>query len=128
MYKDKEEQKAYQRQWRAERKISFFADKFCSICGTIDNLELDHVNPDAKISHSIWSWSESRRNEELKKCQILCSKHHKEKTVSDKARHYSDKIEQIVSLHNTGQYSVRSLAKLVEVPKSTVFNVIKRNT
>lgn len=43
-------------------------------------LEIDHIDPRQKLSHRIWSWSPARREAELGKCQVLCQKHHLEKT------------------------------------------------
>ena len=79
-YKDKILQREYQRQWMEKRRLDFFIDKVCSHCGSNTNLTLDHIDPSKKLSHKIWSWSEERRNEELKKCQVLCDDCHKEKT------------------------------------------------
>ena len=76
-----DKKREYQREWVAKRRATFFADKCCAYCGSTKNLELDHIDPSQKVSHSIWSWSESRRNEELAKCQALCEECHKEKTA-----------------------------------------------
>lgn len=79
-YKDKEKQREYQKQWMASRRADFFKDKSCVECKSVENLELDHIDPSKKITHNIWSWSKSRREEELAKCQVLCKECHKEKT------------------------------------------------
>lgn len=68
------------RLWRAGRRNEYLKDKCCVVCGSIDRLEIDHINPDEKISHNIWSWSKDRREAELAKCQVLCFGHHLEKT------------------------------------------------
>jgi 5-methylcytosine-specific restriction endonuclease McrA len=73
----------YDKQWRQRRRIQYFEDKICAKCGSKVDLELDHIDPSTKISHSIWSWSEERRDSELKKCQVLCYNCHKEKTAID---------------------------------------------
>lgn len=80
----KEEKRRYNREWVAKRKSKWFSDKSCVVCGTTENLELDHINPSTKVSHTIWSWSEIRRNEELSKCQVLCDKHHMEKSINER--------------------------------------------
>ena len=82
-YKDKEKQREYQRNYVASKRADFFEGKICSECGGVKNLELDHINPKEKTSHRIWSWSEERRLEEIKKCQILCSSCHSFKTHRD---------------------------------------------
>lgn len=79
--KDPEKRKEYARHWMKNRRDSFFSGKTCVICGRTDSLELDHINPETKVSHRIWSWSEPRRLKELAKCQVLCSLCHQEKTI-----------------------------------------------
>lgn len=79
-YKDWNVQKEYQRLWQKKRRLSFFIDKKCVKCGSIDRLELDHIDPKTKISHCIWSWTKERRELEIAKCQVLCHKCHLLKT------------------------------------------------
>jgi hypothetical protein len=79
-YKDKEKQLEYQKNWMRKRRKSFFSDKECNHCGSTEDLELDHINRLTKITHNVWSWSEDRRNDELKKCQVLCNSCHTKKT------------------------------------------------
>jgi hypothetical protein len=78
-----EAQREYQRQWVARRRAEWFADKVCLRCGSIDGLELDHIDWRTKVSHSIWSWSAARRAKELKKCQVLCHDCHLQKSIGD---------------------------------------------
>jgi 5-methylcytosine-specific restriction endonuclease McrA len=57
----------------------------CVSCGACDDLQLDHIDPKTKlynISH-IYSMSEKIFWAEVAKCQLLCSKCHKEKTIRD---------------------------------------------
>lgn len=56
----------------------------CVICGSAENLEVDHIDSSTKVSHKVWSWSDEKRNNELAKCQVLCQKHHYEKTALDR--------------------------------------------
>lgn len=81
--KDPNARREYQRAWMAERRAEFFKGKCCKVCGKTDKLELDHVDPKQKVSHNIWSWSDSRRNAELAKCQVLCFDCHKKKTIRE---------------------------------------------
>ena len=67
----------------AKRREEYFKDKCCS-CGSVDQLELDHIDPTRKVSHRIWSWSNARREAELAKCQPLCSACHLKKTIKSK--------------------------------------------
>lgn len=83
-YKDPEKQLEYQRQWIANRRAEYLKDKKCvkadnSCAGP---LEVDHVDPSKKWTHRIWSYCKAKRDAELAKCQILCQKHHMEKTVA----------------------------------------------
>lgn len=80
-YKDPAKQREYQRLWCKKRRDEYFKDKFCVECGSKDNLELDHIDPSTKESHSIWSWSLERRTVELAKCQVLCNSDHAKKTI-----------------------------------------------
>ena len=82
-YADPELQRKYQREWRASRRAEWLADKSCVICGTTEDLQVDHIDPSQKVDHNVWSWSLARREEELAKCQVLCWPHHKEKTFRD---------------------------------------------
>jgi len=64
-----------------QRRVDWLdANGPCVLCGSSDDLEVDHLDPTVKDSHRIWSWSLERRTAELKKCQVLCSKCHKQKT------------------------------------------------
>lgn len=56
------------------------------ICGTAESLEIDHIDPATKELDvgKMWAVSEERLMREVKKCQLLCKEHHKEKTLRDK--------------------------------------------
>ena len=75
-YKDKDKQREYQRIWHAKKRHSFFHNKKCEDCGSVDRLELHHKDPSQKEHHVIWSWSEKRRNAEIAKCAVLCKACH----------------------------------------------------
>ena len=80
-YADKTKQAEYQRNWMRKRREAWFADKSCERCGTTENLELDHLDPQIKVTHRIWSWRADRREAELAKCRALCQRHHMERTI-----------------------------------------------
>jgi hypothetical protein len=77
----KEAQREYQRLWMAARRAEWFMEKWCVQCGSIDDLELDHIDPVKKVSHNVWSWTKARQEVELAKCQVLCHDCHKIKTI-----------------------------------------------
>lgn len=83
-YKDPEQRRRYQRKWKAARRAAFYEGKSCVQCGSTEELELDHIDPAAKITHLIWSWSAMRRDAELAKCQVLCCKCHLAKTIGER--------------------------------------------
>lgn len=62
----------YKREWIARRRAAWMADKVCEHCGSKDRLEIDHIDPEEKISHKVWSWRPERRDAELAKCRVLC--------------------------------------------------------
>lgn len=79
-----EYQKKYQKNRYHERKkeaIRMLGGK-CAVCGTTKNLELDHKNPDNKSFNvtKLWSVPEAEFKREVKKCKLLCNKHHRERT------------------------------------------------
>lgn len=86
-YKNLEQQREYQRNWMAQRRKEWFdLNGPCADCGTQDNLELDHVDREGKISHKVWSWSKVRMEEELAKCVARCEKCHQIKTNQELSR------------------------------------------
>lgn len=94
-----DKRRAYSRNWMAKRRGDWFAKNGpCVSCGSHDNLQLDHIDPDLKVDHKVWSWSLARREAELRKCQVLCIDCHKTKT----ARQRREKME-----HGTlGMYGI----------------------
>lgn len=124
----------YKREWVAKRKAEWFSDKYCVVCGSTETLELDHIDRSTKVSHSIWSWSEIRRNEELAKCQVLCHDHHLEKTVLENKQVQgsmiaSSKLNEEIVRTLRGEYesgiSGITLAKKYGVNKSNIYRVLR---
>ena len=71
-YKDPAKQREYQKKWVARRRDAFFCDKKCTHCGVNEDLQLHHLDPTQKESHSIWGWGDKRRLPEIEKCIVLC--------------------------------------------------------
>jgi hypothetical protein len=59
--RDKENLHNWTQAWLEKRRSSFFDGKFCIICGSKEKLEIHHRDPKLKVSHSVWSWAESKR-------------------------------------------------------------------
>lgn len=57
----------------------------CVTCGSVENLEIDHINKEDKSFSvsKLWSIAREKREAELEKCQPLCSSCHKKKTASE---------------------------------------------
>lgn len=135
-YKDRETQRAYQREWRAQRRAEYFKDKCCVLCYSTDRLELDHIDPEHKISHRIWSWSSQRREEELLKCRVLCFQCHLIKSKTEHAKGVQQpnhklseaEILEIRGLFDTGGYSKRGLGRLYRVSDHTIRQILKGTT
>ena len=72
MAKDKDWMKNYQLKWMMDRKAKYLDGKRCFFCGSDREIEIHHIDPGEKESHKIWSWSEERIENELKKCIFIC--------------------------------------------------------
>lgn len=55
----------------------------CVICGSTENLQLDHINPSTKKFNvgKLWSVNQEEFLEEITKCQLLCFTCHIAKTI-----------------------------------------------
>lgn len=58
----------------------------CAKCPNTERLEFDHIDPATKSMTiaKMWTASEVRFQAELRKCQLLCVRHHLEKTLSER--------------------------------------------
>ena len=81
--KQRESRKSWYRSVVKKRRADWLkANGPCVQCGSLNDLEVDHIDPATKIHHGVWSWREDRRIAELAKCQVLCSKCHLKKTIA----------------------------------------------
>lgn len=90
MARNKQQYNAYMREYmrkkHAARKaaaIQLLGSK-CIQCGSMNNLEFDHIDPSTKsyTIARIYTHSEVKFQTELAKCQLLCESCHKEKHAS----------------------------------------------
>lgn len=102
----------------------------CVQCGSKEKLELDHIVRETKISHSVWSWKEERRNKELEKCQVLCKKCHSKKTAMENSIMLKGKphpcrklTKDQVELIKKSPLSKRKLATLYNVGATTIQSI-----
>lgn len=69
---------------RMAEATAFLGGK-CARCDATDGLQFDHVDRSSKLFTvgRLWSVSKARFWAEVKKCQLLCMRHHEEKTLKD---------------------------------------------
>jgi len=89
--KDPEANRQYQRdfqrakyyRWMDEARVRLGGR--CAVCGAVENLQFDHVDPATKLFTIAGSYRPTRAkfDAEVAKCQLLCVPHHKEKTASE---------------------------------------------
>ena len=99
MWKDREVKRSYQREWvRNRRKAWIDANGPCKVCGSDENLEVDHINPSEKSMDPAPLWSMSDNNPvklaELSKCQVLCKSCHMKKTIRERAERKEAKLKE----------------------------------
>ena len=82
---NREEMNEYTRKWVTNRK-NLLKEKMggkCVICGATENLQFDHINPLEKSYNISNNYFRKDVDEEIAKCQLLCSTCHLEKTKND---------------------------------------------
>jgi hypothetical protein len=85
----------------AEKRKQFFPNKPCLLCGKTGE-QIHHKKPEEKKSHNIWSWSENNRNEELKKCVVLCRSCHVGLHSRQRRRRATERAK---TVHNYNTYN-----------------------
>lgn len=130
-YKDPAQQQRYQREWIAQRRAEWFQGKSCVDCNATTDLQIDHVDPQVKVSHRIWSWSRSRREAELVKCVVRCSSCHLKKTLS--ARENGPRlvtledVEQIRIEYSSGNITQKALGAKYGISQRYVSHIVRRD-
>jgi len=81
----KEQQYYYMKEFRRKRLMDA-RDSLggkCKVCGVVDQLEFDHIDPKTKLGYpsSMLHASKERFWKEVKKCQLLCHKCHRIKSI-----------------------------------------------
>lgn len=84
-----EAKRKYQRDWMEARRNDWIESQggCCAECGSVENLEVDHIDPSKKTREprDIWSRTASVREAELALCQVLCAECHKAKTAAEQS-------------------------------------------
>lgn len=94
-YSSEENKKYLSKRYYSQRN-SFISELGgeCRQCGSTDNLEIDHINPEDKSFNvgALWAEKDLRRvRQELEKCQLLCSSCHRLKTAKENSKRLLDK-------------------------------------
>lgn len=138
-YKDPDVQREYQRQWMIARrtKVLEYMGGCCELCGSTDDLEIDHRDREFKWTHRFCSYSWSRIVAELKKCQLLCRDCHHEKTKIHRdyplgeEKHSSKltetQVKEIRRLVASGE-TKRGTGRVFNISESTVRAIVARRT
>jgi hypothetical protein len=87
-----EKKRKYQREWSRKRREDWVkANGPCQTCGSNKRLEIDHIDYNIKSVHvsRIWSYTKSKREAELAKCQVLCHSCHKKKTAKEATERFT---------------------------------------
>lgn len=112
----------------------------CKNCGSSEKLEVDHIDPSTKISNTVWTWTEKRRNLELEKCQVLCRPCHIQKSFKEGsmipfnkgeknigAKLTENQVQLIRKLVNEGMIQ-KDVSNHLNIPKQTINNIIKKHS
>lgn len=76
------------RRYRQRRELAFkILGGKCVLCGSVDNLEIDHIERSYQIFNFSKTWNCAIKDfiEELAYCQLLCKPHHKEKSDKEQS-------------------------------------------
>lgn len=76
------------RRYRQRRAMAFkILGGKCVVCGTVENLEIDHIERSHKIIEisKLWNCALNTFLDELKYCQLLCKEHHRIKSANERS-------------------------------------------
>lgn len=81
-------QAEYQLRWIKQRRQDWVDEHGpCAKCGSLKDLEVDHIDPKLKLTNVAQVWGMSltnpKRIAELAKCQVLCGSCHLVKTAGE---------------------------------------------
>lgn len=99
MIKSREKLNAYIKQYlkdryhRRKQEAIWRLGSCCTRCGSIENLEVDHIDRTQKMMSfsRMYAVSQKRFDEELKKCQLLCRLCHQTKSIEE--REFNDRSQ-----------------------------------
>lgn len=106
----------------------------CAVCGTMEDLQFDHIERDSKSfdvrANLEYSFESTKFWDEVAKCQLLCRSHHEEKTAREElgesnpaAKLTENGVRRIRELASRG-ISSYVIADKIGVSQSCVSNVL----
>ena len=113
-YQRKYQKKRYHK--RMEEAKSILGGK-CAVCGTTKNLELDHKDPKNKdfAVTKLWGVPQAEFEKEVKKCQLLCHKHHAKRTGKQRENGEVKSIPGKISYKSNGRKKKSAAALSAEL-------------
>jgi rRNA maturation endonuclease Nob1 len=125
-YKNKTKQRAYQLDRYHRLRVAWLVQNGpCKLCGSKEDLEVDHIDAKKKVSHRIWCWSLPRREAELKKCRVLCRSCHQKKTAEALDGSYKIPSEVVKEIREKASaYSIRELVVLFGFSRSQIHRIV----
>jgi len=132
-YADKKKQLEYQRKWMKARREQWLKENGpCVDCGSWENLQVDHDDPEDKVTHRIWSYSKEERDLELEKCEVRCKRCHCIKT-----RNNDDQgnvtltvviVRKIWEMKRKTGYGKTRIARKLKISESATGEVLRKKT
>ena len=129
-YSDREAQREYQREWWTRRRREWIEEHGpCVDCNGSVDLEVDHDDASAKVTHRVWSWSAKRREAELAKCVVRCHACHMMKSTMNRDRGFApsklsfDQVTEIRRRRAAGE-SAAALADEYGISARYVRNIV----
>lgn len=110
----------------------------CSQCGSTEDLEFDHKEPRTKLFTIASGFDRPRAQllTEVRKCQLLCGPHHREKTQDDEPnpnrvrgeRHGHAKLTtaEVLEIRSATGVSQQQLADAFGVSRTTIRRILIR--
>ena len=77
------------RYYRRRREVVEKLGGRCAVCGSTDDLEIDHIDATKKsfsLAKALAGMAKERLDLEVAKCQLLCFTHHVEKSIVESGK------------------------------------------
>lgn len=147
----REEYNKYMREYMKKRYYKRKKEAFeylggkCAACGATSNLQIDHVDPESKsftVTSCLGSLPKEKLWKELEKCQLLCRRCHRRKSMVDGSRNHGktdgenshlskmteEQVLQIRSLFESGEMTQVALAEKFGMSRNGIADIIARRT